>query len=85
MLFSLVGILAVGLLVLANAFFVAAEFSLISVRRTRIAELAARGEAGAEAVQNAIDDPDRIIAATQLASPSPAWPWAGSASRLWDT
>jgi putative hemolysin len=65
-LFSLVGVLAVGLLVLANAFFVAAEFSLISIRRTRVAELAARGEAGADAVQNAINDPDRIIAATQL-------------------
>lgn len=57
---------AVGLLVLANGFFVAAEFSLVSVRKTRIAELAARGEAGAEAVQQAIEDPDSVIAATQL-------------------
>lgn len=65
-LLNLVGLLAVGLLVLANAFFVAAEFSLVSVRRTRVAELAARGEAGADAVQEAINDPDRIIAATQL-------------------
>ena len=37
----------VGLLVLANGFFVAAEFSLVSVRRTRIAELVAQGSAGA--------------------------------------
>lgn len=63
---DLFGLLAIGLFVLANGFFVAAEFSLVSVRRTRIAELAARGEAGAEAVQRAIENPDRVIAATQL-------------------
>lgn len=60
------GLLAIGLLVLANGFFVAAEFSLVSVRRTRVAELVASGEAAALAVQKAIDDPDRVIAATQL-------------------
>jgi len=66
LIFDLLGILAIVLFVLSNAFFVAAEFSLVSVRRTRIAELVARGEAGAESVQKAIDDPDRVIAATQL-------------------
>lgn len=65
-LFDVIGIIAIVLLVLANGFFVAAEFSLVSVRRTRIAELVARGEAGAESVQKAIKDPDRVIAATQL-------------------
>jgi magnesium and cobalt exporter, CNNM family len=63
---DLLGILAIGLFVLANGFFVAAEFSLVSVRRTRIAELVARGHAGADAVQKAIENPDRVIAATQL-------------------
>ncbi|OGO36621.1 MAG: hypothetical protein A2W35_16520 [Chloroflexi bacterium RBG_16_57_11] len=63
---DLFGILAIGLFVLSNGFFVAAEFSLVSVRRTRIAELVARGQAGAEAVQKAIENPDRVIAATQL-------------------
>jgi CBS domain containing-hemolysin-like protein len=57
---------AVVLLVLANGFFVAAEFSLVSVRRTRIAELVASGNTKAEAVQEAIHNPDRVIAATQL-------------------
>jgi putative hemolysin len=52
--------------VLANGFFVAAEFSLVSVRRTRIAEMTAQGHAGARWVQRAIDNPDRVIAATQL-------------------
>ena len=40
-------LVAVVLLVLANAFFVAAEFAIVGVRRTRIAELAAEGDAAA--------------------------------------
>lgn len=63
---DLIGILAIGLFVLSNGFFVAAEFSLVSVRRTRIAELVAHGQAGADSVQKAIENPDRVIAATQL-------------------
>jgi CBS domain containing-hemolysin-like protein len=65
-LIDLLKLFAVALLVLGNGFFVAAEFSLVSVRKTRIAELVARGEAGAETVQKAISDPDSVIAATQL-------------------
>ncbi len=57
---------AVVALVLANSFFVAAEFCLVSVRRTRIEELAAQGSAAARLVQQAIEKPDRFIAATQL-------------------
>ena len=64
--FDVIGVIAVILLVLANGFFVAAEFSLVSVRRTRIAELVARGDKSAESVQEAINNPDRVIAATQL-------------------
>lgn len=61
-----VKLLAVFALVLTNAFFVAAEFSLVSVRRTRIAELIAKGETSALLVKEAIDKPDAVIAATQL-------------------
>lgn len=57
---------AVVILVLANAFFVAAEFSLVSIRRTRVAEMVALGKPGAKWVQLAIENPDRVIAATQL-------------------
>jgi len=63
---DIIRLLVVGLLVLANGFFVAAEFSLVSVRKTRIQELVARGEPRADAVQKAISDPDSVIAATQL-------------------
>src|SRR6185436_21162015 len=44
----------------------AAEFSLVSVRRTRIEELVQQGRPGATAVKRALEDPDRFIAATQL-------------------
>ncbi len=63
---SLLGILAIVVLVLLNSFFVAAEFSLVSVRRTRIEELVAQGNRMAAVVRKAIKDPDRFIAATQL-------------------
>lgn len=59
-------IVAVIVLVLANGFFVAAEFSLVSVRRTRIYELASQGNVAAHWVARAIEDPDSVIAATQL-------------------
>lgn len=65
-LIDLLRLVAVALLVLANGFFVAAEFALVSVRRTRIAELLAQGNRAARWVKKAIDDPDRFIAATQL-------------------
>jgi CBS domain containing-hemolysin-like protein len=55
-----------ALLILANAFFVAAEFALVSVRRTRIEELVAQGNVTARTVKLVIHDPDRFIAATQL-------------------
>ena len=41
---AILGILAVLILVAANGFFVAAEFSLVAVRRSRVAQLVASGE-----------------------------------------
>lgn len=59
-------IIAVIVLVLANGFFVAAEFALVSVRRTRIAELVSQGNKNAEVAQKALKETDRFIAASQL-------------------
>jgi putative hemolysin len=64
--FDLLGLVAVVFLVLLNGFFVAAEFSLVSVRQTRITELVEQGNASAMEVQEALENPDRVIAATQL-------------------
>ena len=60
------GLLAVLALVFANGFFVAAEFSLVTVRKTRIDQLIAEGHRGARTVRRALTDPDSYIAATQL-------------------
>jgi CBS domain containing-hemolysin-like protein len=62
-LWRLAGVMA---LVFANGFFVAAEFSIVTVRKTRIDQLVAEGHWGARAVRRAVSDPDRYIAATQL-------------------
>lgn len=59
-------IVIVFILVLANAFFVASEFALVSVRKTRIDQLAAEGNSAAVVVQSAVRDLDRYIAATQV-------------------
>jgi len=56
----------VFILVLANAFFVASEFALVSVRKTRIDQLAAEGNSAAVVVQRAVRELDRYIAATQV-------------------
>ncbi len=64
--FDLLRLLGVIVLVLANGFFVAAEFALVSVRRTRVDELIQQGKSGAAEIKRALDDPDRFIAATQL-------------------
>jgi magnesium and cobalt exporter, CNNM family len=53
-------------LVGANGLFVAAEFSIVTVRKTRIDQLIAEGHRGARAVRRAVTAPDRYIAATQL-------------------
>lgn len=54
------------ILVLLNGFFVATEFALVSVRRTRMQQLAAEGDRRARAVLNRLDNLDTYIAATQL-------------------
>jgi CBS domain containing-hemolysin-like protein len=58
--------LSIPALVFANAFFVAAEFSLVMVRPTRVRELVDKGTPGARRLQKAISNPDRVIAATQV-------------------
>ncbi len=59
-------LLGLAALVLANGFFVAAEFAIVTVRKTRIDQMIAEGHRNARAVRRAISSPDRYIAATQL-------------------
>ena len=53
-------------LLLANGFFVASEFALVSVRHTRINQLANEGNSTAKLTSYALKELDKYIAATQL-------------------
>jgi putative hemolysin len=59
-------LIAVGVLILLNAFFVAAEYGLVTARRTRIVELQHQGNRRARDVLRITSDPPRFIAAMQL-------------------
>jgi CBS domain containing-hemolysin-like protein len=75
-------LLAVLLLVLANAFFVAAEFGLVGARRSRIDAMASRGDRRAKIVQETLKHLDLYISATQLGITlsSLALGWIGEAT-----
>ncbi|HXG10072.1 MAG TPA: hemolysin family protein [Gemmataceae bacterium] len=63
---SLLGLLSIPALVALNGFFVAAEFALVAVRKTRVEEMVRQGVKRARAVELAVSQLDRYIAATQL-------------------
>src|ERR1044072_3670188 len=60
------GLVAVILLVLANGFFVATEFAIVAVRRSRLEQLAAEAPRPAEAAKQVVRHLDTYIAACQL-------------------
>src|SRR5436190_1391070 len=59
-------LIAVAALILLNAYFVAAEYALVTARRTRLQELANEGSRRARLVLTITSDPPRFIAAMQL-------------------
>ena len=61
-----VELVAVVLLILLNGFFVAGEYALVTVRRTRVKELADEGSRTARSVVKITSDPPHFIAAMQL-------------------
>jgi CBS domain containing-hemolysin-like protein len=63
---SVVMLLGIPTLVLINGLFVAAEFALVAVRKTRVEEMVRLGLKGAKTVDEALLHLDRSIAATQL-------------------
>jgi CBS domain containing-hemolysin-like protein len=63
---SLLKFVAVAMLILANAFFVAAEFALVSIRDTRIEQMLAAGVPGARAVRRLQQDLGDFLPAVQL-------------------
>jgi len=63
---TLLQFVAVGLLILANAFFVAAEFALVSIRDTRVEQMVAALVPGARAARRLQSDLDDFLPAVQL-------------------
>ena len=59
-------ILIIAILILLNGVFVAAEFSLVRVRRTRLEQLSDEGNRGARRVQRLVSQPGRFLATIQL-------------------
>jgi putative hemolysin len=59
-------IIVVLLLILGAGFFAMAEFSVVSSRRNRLEQLAARGHRGAQAAIELADQPVRFLAAVQV-------------------
>lgn len=56
----------IAILLFSNGFFVAAEFSMVSVRKTRITQLTNEGNFSAKVALEALKDLDKFIAAVQL-------------------
>ena len=57
---------AVVVLIFANGFFVAAEFSLVRSRRARLEEMASEGDKGARVVVRQLDDLSEYLSACQF-------------------
>lgn len=62
----LLRLVSVFLLILINAFFVTAEFAIVSVRRSRISQLVVAGDIQAQSVQSLQRSIDRLLSTTQL-------------------
>jgi putative hemolysin len=59
-------ILLVVLLIAVNGFFAGAEVSLLSVRHSRLRQMAEEGQAGAQAALNLLSNPGRLLSVTQV-------------------
>src|SRR6266446_5305848 len=78
----LLRVIAILVLVAANAFFVAAEFALVSVRDTRIQQLIESHRLGTRAVQRLHQRIDQLLSAVQVGVTltSLGLGWAGEAT-----
>src|SRR5690242_10916076 len=80
--FVVLRVVAVVLLVAANAFFVAAEFALVSVRETKLQQMISAHRLGARTVQKLHQKLDHVLNAVQFGVTvcSLALGWIGEAS-----
>ena len=59
-------LIMVAILILISSFFVAAEFAIVRMRRSKVDQLVAQGKPGARAAEKVISDLDGYLAACQL-------------------
>jgi putative hemolysin len=58
--------LLLALIVMVNGFFAASEVALLSVRESRLKQLAEQGQAGARVALNLLANPERLLSVTQV-------------------
>lgn len=62
----IIELLVIGLLVVINGFFACAELAVISIRKSRVAQLVAAGDGSARIVEALQRDPHRLLAIVQV-------------------
>ncbi len=60
------GLTLIPILIAINGYFVAAEFAMVAVRKTRVEEMVNQGVKGAKRLLEAVTDLDRSVGAAQL-------------------
>ena len=79
-------ILAIVLLIAVNGYFAGAEVALLSVRHSRLREMAEEGQAGAQAALSLLSNPGRLLSVTQvgvtLASLGLGWAGEGTVYQI---
>src|SRR5580692_7913172 len=58
--------LSLALIVMVNGFFAASEVALLSVRESRLRQLAEQGQAGARVALSLLANPERLLSVTQV-------------------
>ena len=61
-----INIFIIAFLLFVNGFFVAAEFSLVKVRKTRLEQLSNEGNSNAKRALKLVDNTNKMLAAAQL-------------------
>ncbi len=79
-------ILAIVLLIAVNGYFAGAEVALLSVRHSRLRQMAEEGQAGAQAALSLLSNPGRLLSVTQvgvtLASLGLGWAGEGTVYQI---
>ncbi len=62
----LVELFVIAILIMVNGFFACAEFAIVSIRKSRVAQMIANGDQRAKAVETLQDNPHRLLAIVQI-------------------